>query len=480
MITERIRILIESILDSRGFRQSQKCIAQLKKVGTLTQKPFIALKNTLVNISKKLEYTGDELKRFPAYLLSIMFFGMQLQRTFLGFLKSAITTYMKVTEGQTRLGKAMLKAQAAWEFFKFSIIKALSPLIIYFAELAANLADFISAHPFLLKIIAGFVLLGAVLGTAMVWFGQLGLGIWGITKLLSVLPGLFGTIGGAFSTLMANPILIAIAGLVAAGAFLYLAWTNNWFGIRDTLTAVWNGLVGIFTGLVDWLTKGITGALLFFQGIWNTIWGALEPYVSPILQDLMEIWNATMKFLITVLREWWEIQKMIFQLFIVIVLKIGEKLERYLGPVFQSVFGAMKATAEAFGNAIKWVWEHLIKPPLEAMVSMMHRVKEVYDATIGAIAGAVTGAAEWVKGGIAGATEWVKSLQGGGIIVKPTLAMLHPGETVIPASKSPPVSIVISPTYNVSGTDVEELRRVLEEHDRYLMDEISRIKIPGV
>ena len=66
-------------------------------------------------------------------------------------------------------------------------------------------------------------------------------------------------------------------------------------------------------------------------------------------------------------------------------------------------------------------------------------------------------------------------LQRGGYIEGEGLAYLHRGETVVPKGGG----LTFSPTYNVTGTDASSLKRVLEEHDRQLLLEIQRIKIPG-
>ena len=72
-------------------------------------------------------------------------------------------------------------------------------------------------------------------------------------------------------------------------------------------------------------------------------------------------------------------------------------------------------------------------------------------------------------------------MQFGGYIPVTGAYLLHRGEFVIPRGGAP-ISVSVAPVYNISGVGIDEirLRNILEEHDRKLLEEIERIKIPGV
>lgn len=507
-LTERIQIVIESIFDGKGFVRAATATEGLRKLSEEWQIPIRNVQRILKKTGLEfvpLEKGGVELRdvltgaavsaekawarfqmkirRFPAYLLSIMFFGMALKRTFLGFLESAISTYMKITEGQTAAGKAMLRMQAAWEFFKFSIVEALTGLIEWFAALVVNILDFLSMHPELMKFIGGFITLLGIIGAIITPVAALGLGLKGLETAfagLMIVPKIFSAIGAAATFLMANPIILAIVAIIAAIVLLYLAWTNNWFGIRDKLTAVWNVLASVFGAVVDWLRNVITGALKFLQNIWNTIWGAIGPYAVAIWNWMKDMWQITWNFMVSILTSVWSVIEEIFGLIFDIIAKLVEKVRDFLAPVWKTVWESLVQVFNWVGDKISWIWNNVIKPVLDALIGFLYQVKAVYDATLGAIAGAVAGAAAAVKGAIGGARVAVRAMQEGGYITAPTLALLHPGETVIPAGGAP-INISLSPTYYISGIgSTDELKRILEEHDRNLMLEISRMKIPGV
>jgi len=401
--THRIIILIESIFKDRAFRRAQAAIQGLQRTAARMKYRFTM---HMEAIQKSVSDVRFSFKGLPTLMLTLMFFGWQLKRTFMGFLEAATAAYMKITEGQTKTSKALLAGMAAWEFFKFSVIEALGPLIQYFTELFVQIMDFITAHPLLMKFVAWGLLFAGILGTVLSLVGSFGLGIMGVAAAFGPLMSVIGLV----ISLLGGPLTVAIMAVIGVISLLYMAWKNNWFGIRDILSRVWEGMKFILGLIWRFYTETIPNAL---YGLYN--W-------------FKKAWNA-------------------------------------------------------IGNVVKWVWEHLIKPPLDAMINFFYKIKQTWDNTVGAIVNAAKGAAATIRGalgGFVGGIRRVVGLQEGGYIRAPTLAMLHPGETVLPAGAAP-INISFAPVYNISGVgSEEELRRILEEHDRELMLEISRLKIPGV
>ncbi|MBS7642769.1 MAG: hypothetical protein QW374_04965 [Candidatus Bathyarchaeia archaeon] len=91
----------------------------------------------------------------------------------------------------------------------------------------------------------------------------------------------FSSLGTLISTsiipLLANPLTLAIMGIVAAVGFLFMAWRENWFGIRDILenvidriVSVIDGFVGWFRNVWSWLVDSVRGA---FEWLWKVLTG---------------------------------------------------------------------------------------------------------------------------------------------------------------------------------------------------------------
>lgn len=131
--------------------------------------------------------------------------------------------------------------------------------------------EFFAEHPTITKFaaavvvaVAGITALGAAVTAITAFFAPVIAGIVGIgttlatvgagATLAAMFPGLagiwaaftvgFGIVSSAVSGIISVIGMIATPfGLVIAALALFVvAWKNNWFGIRDTATAVWNGL----------------------------------------------------------------------------------------------------------------------------------------------------------------------------------------------------------------------------------------------
>ena len=110
---------------------------------------------------------------------------------------------------------------------------------------------------------------------------------------LTVIPAI-GTLIG----ILAGP--IAVMALVGAAAYLlYQAWTNNWGGIRDTLTALWEGtLKPAFETIRTWLQVNIPIALAWLSNVWTTVllpaiqavWSWISTVLIPFFQNTVVPW----------------------------------------------------------------------------------------------------------------------------------------------------------------------------------------------
>jgi hypothetical protein len=70
-----------------------------------------------------------------------------------------------------------------------------------------------------------------------------------------------GAFQGFFSYLMANPLILVITGIIILIVLLYKAWKNNWGGMRDILTDVWDGMMAGFATGVSFFIKGINSII---------------------------------------------------------------------------------------------------------------------------------------------------------------------------------------------------------------------------
>lgn len=162
------------------------------------------------------------------------------------------------------------------------------------------------------------------------------------------------------------PILLVMAAIALVAYLVYEAWTNNWGGIRDTLTTLWEGtLKPALTQLVQWLKVNIPLALKALSAFWtNTllpaiqqVWSFLQTYIFPLFQAVAKVIQAVFglalkvvagyaqNILIPALRSLWNwIEKNILPA----VSKLANWLSSKLKPAFAAI-------TDAISKVINWL-----------------------------------------------------------------------------------------------------------------------------
>lgn len=174
--------------------------------------------------------------------------------------------------------------------------------------------------------------LGYVLGLFVAWKAAL-LAVRGVMVAVSAVTKAWAAVQWVLNAAMsANPIglvVVAIAGLIAAGAWLVqnwdeiAAWWNDlWSGIADWAREKWDAITGTIAGAWDSIVSGITGfgvsILSGLQGAWDTasgaasaawegikgivsgawdaIVGGIAGFGASLLAGITEAWNAVLEF----------------------------------------------------------------------------------------------------------------------------------------------------------------------------------------
>lgn len=163
--TDTLRKKIELLIQVKGRQKVAQDLALFKRDLSKSfagisggQKGFAGVKGkdlSLLNKNAKqlgLNMNAAALKtrKFKMEYLGLMFAGMALQKVTLGFLRSAITSYNKAFEEQSKFEKATGKLTAAWTFFKFQLIDTLAnsklfgamiDMLSRFVDWLSNLSD---------------------------------------------------------------------------------------------------------------------------------------------------------------------------------------------------------------------------------------------------------------------------------------------------------------------------------------------------
>jgi len=197
---------------------------------------------------------------FRMELLSVMFFGQALMRTFTGLLQPAMEVF-----GIFDLFRILLQVMF------IPVMEMLFPIIMQVVEWFINLSDDTK------KWIGILVILGAILGFILMAIGMLGLGLGGIISFISniteIIENLFGPTIGAGMNLM-----LLGAGFGFVGKMI--TWLEPIIGpIIDKIKEKFNDL-------------GLGGKILEMLGIQvkegEKPWDALKAKISSVIGDILK------------------------------------------------------------------------------------------------------------------------------------------------------------------------------------------------
>lgn len=212
---------------------------------------------------------------------------------------------------------------------------------------------------------------------------------WG-GMLSGVLGGLVGVIGAITAVqwawnaaLLANPV-----GLVVAGIILLI------------------GIIVLIATKTTW-----------FQTMWNAIWGAIGEPVKAVFEFIKSYYVTMFNFWMSVLEK--------FKNFFVAMFKFAVdwavKYFKFIIDIPNKIVNAFKAIGEAIYAPFKWAFNMIAK---------------AWNNTVGKIGFSVP---NWVPGfgGNSFSIPKIPMLQSGGRVMSTGLAVVHKGETVVPATAAP-------------------------------------------
>jgi len=461
-MVEKISVLIELITSKfkTGVGDIQKGIRTMAQrfqwLSQQTGRPIWELKRRIAGVGLAVTKTGrfvdlgtgrfvsfnaavirvkKGMTRFRMELLSVMFFGQALQRTFMGLIQPALDVV-----GIFDLLTATL--QVVFLPIALAILDVLLPILDWFMNLPEPIQMAIGV----------FTLLGVALGTIMLWFGQIGLGIQGLGLLFPGLAasitsagggilGFFKVMGSSIMGLLTNPWTIAILAIIAVIVLLYLAWKNNWFGFRDVVKTVWDAFL-----------KPVFDTIKIVVGILAEAFKIAFGIITQVIRIAWGIISIPLNFL-------WGI------------------FEGFIKSIFPDVKDAWKFLWDTIGSSLLAVW-NVIKPPLMALWDLLKGIADF----LGVVAGGARTIGQWIGGAIGGLFGGRPvGYQYGGIVTKPTIAMVgeRGPEAIVPLNKAGGYggTIYASPSFHISASisnDID-IRSLAEKLNNYFFTDLRRL-----
>jgi len=253
--------------DIQKLKDTEKTLTLIDRKGNVVSSSTIKWNAEQKKWNASFKDTINMMPKFKMHLLSVMFFGMMLQRMMERLAMSTVSTFMKITEGQTTQAQAITRLTANWEYLKFSIGHAiatvLEPLLPIIEPIFEAIADFVQQNPdVVFWSIAGALTAGIV----MAGVGTVGLFLSGLKqwKVSSDWDN-FSKPGGTLDTVK-NTLAAGIGFMFVMKGFKEINEDEMLKGLASALQGV--AMLGVAVGKIS-TTQGI--ALISISAALNII-----------------------------------------------------------------------------------------------------------------------------------------------------------------------------------------------------------------
>lgn len=412
--------------------QSEKIAQNFERMGN----PLYKVNNGLLRVTGSLEKMAK--KGQPAYLAlkmlgtganmkelndMTMIITQGLMRFQMVALASSVATgllFHSLHESAMESNKAYKKS---FKEMSKAISETMKPFVDLFAkvmpyiykfitEIAKMVVHFEKAHPFLSKLIAGFLLL-----------------IPALTLLLSPLAigiGLFNSLSATFANTwmlisplvtglgaMSGTVLLvagAIVGLVAVGILLYknwdtiVAWLKKaWTSLKAKAVEVWDGIKNYLSTTWQSIKAKVSEAFGSVANWFAEKWNAVKTKTVEIFNSIVSFivkWGKTLllatpigAFVYLIIHYWDAIKtttKIVFEMIVAIIRAIWNKVVQVVSPIVKSVWNiiksalnSVKTTTSTVFNAVKSflisVWRSIVNFVKPIVTSIWKAVRSAWN-----------------------------------------------------------------------------------------------------
>ena len=489
---ERITVVLQSL--TAGFaRGLGKAQTQLKTVGknmqnfgAVMQMPmnnfkelngsFKVMKNTGGRVARTFRLMTHGMRGFRMEALGVMFFGMMMQRMFMGLLQP------------------VMEAFGVFDIFRLMLLTLFLPIMeMIFPFLMSLMEWFMDLPEPIKKAIGIFVILGAIFGLIIMALGQFALGIGSLILFFPI----FGTAikaVGAFLIGLSATALAVIAAIIVVVIGMFIAWKENFMNMKQVVSDLWQGIKFIFQGIYD----VIVGVVRLITGIMKGDFSQVKDAIKQILQGLataifgifISIGNFIGAIGIGIIRVFWGIVKAIVGFFVWLYNKIvGRSI---IPDMIKAIIAWFWKLPKAIFDMFRSIVRGMFNVGKNIMQKMIDGIKSLGRKVINAILSLFPA---WMRKGIESTgkivinivksiTEKVSGAFGGGskddFIWRPGQApvSINPNDTLVGfKGESPGLGggANITQENHFHGFTMEDLKRELDSRDRRLVDDVRRL-----
>jgi TP901 family phage tail tape measure protein len=317
------------------------------------------------------------------------------------------------------------------------------------------------------KVIVTVALVAAALGPVLIVVGKVISAVGTIMTVVPKVAGVINTVKGAFAalnaTMLANPVVLIVAAIVALIAIFVVLWNkcdgfrqfwiNLWEGIKSVVSMVVEALKGFFTGVIDFVKNNwqalllllvnpfagafkllydncegfrefingflenvkslISGAMTAIKTVITTIWNAISTFFTTILNTIKTtittVWNAIKTAITTVINA---IKTVITTVWNAISTAVSTVMNTIKNTI-STLWNGIKTTVTTIVNGIKTtvgtVFNNILSAIKTTVGNIASAIKNGFQTAINFITGLPSQALQWGKDIINGIVDGIKS-----------------------------------------------------------------------
>ena len=313
MPVETINIRVKTVAKLKGLINVRENLMAMRRAGLNANGALRTVDNQLKRMRVNTKKATVAFRRFRAELLSLLFFGMAINRVFMSMIQPS------------------LELVGIFEQWGNTLAITFLPFALQLQEALLPFMDFLLNLPEPIQLAIGQIIgLGAALGFLLMSIGIVGLGIFGLQQVFGAgfvvaIKGWLAPFFAWLASLFTMPFLLIAAALIIG---FISAWKTNFGKIRQWTEVFIEGVKDIFKGFFK-----------FVKGIWKVISGFLTGDVDKIVEGLKLIWQGFKQFVGGIVKA-----------IVGFVVAVGLALLRLITNIFNSIVGLVKRVGSFIGG----------------------------------------------------------------------------------------------------------------------------------
>lgn len=294
-----------------------------------------------------------------------------------GNLELADKAYESNTALVDEAGKRYETTASKIEMFKnrihdvgISVGDAMKPAFDKLLEIGNKVIDWVETlDPKFLGIIGTIGAVGVAVGGALMFFGLLATAIGGV---VSVIGGVIGALAA-----IAAPIGIAVGAVALLGGAFTYCW-NEVDGFKESVSNSFQTIANV----ISEVSSTIWGYL-------QEVWGAISPWLIPMLQDMAatigNIFDTIMVVISTVVDAVWSKIQAVWGAIQPYAVTIFGGIAEFLGGIWEVISGIINGACDFIKAVIEGDWDAAKEAILNAGQKMWDGVVQCWDAIKGTV-----------------------------------------------------------------------------------------------